>query len=664
MTIKQQIIKELEAYEFPNLKFLSSEEVLNIAPELLEEFLEEEKKDFEEKLKLDNSKISFSIFDEESKMNYFWSILNHFNNVASSDLLRKIIEDFEPKLVEFWNELSYSKRYFEMLEYCLENCDLDIEQTKIISDSIKWFKVRWINLSEEKQDELKQINKQLSELTTKFSNNVLDDEKQFEYFLETDEFLKELPESDLENAKNLAEKKWKKWYAFDASASSYLAIMKYCSSSKIRKYFSDIHSSFASGWKYDNRENVLKIINLKNRKSKLLGYKNYGELSLEFKMAESPKQVLGLLESLSEKAKKKALLEVEEVRGYFDLKQVNAWDMWYYSRILKKEKYNLDDKKLKQYFEFENTKKSLFDTVKKLYWIEMKQIDVEWKYEENIEVYEVYKAGKLISYFMWDYFYNENKRSWAWADELRDRFKWKRSIVINNMSFVKNKGGKTLLTLWEVTTMFHEFGHAIHSMLSKSTYWDLTWFWVEWDFVELPSQIMEKWASENDTIINVAKHFETWKSLPKELLESLEKLKYFWTWNFVLGQNTYSITDMMFYSWIEFENVEDLDKKYLQKVNELSIFKKSENYKQYASFSHIFSGGYSAGYYSYMWADIIVDEIWAKFKEKWVYNKQFASEFEEKILWAGSVKKASEMFEDLMWRWVEIDAFLKEKGLV
>ena len=392
MTTKQQIINELETHDFPNLKFLFSEEVLNMVPELLEEFLEEEKKDFDEKLKLDNSKISFSIFDEESKMSYFWSILNHFNNVASSDFLRKIIDEFEPKLVEFWNELSYSKRYFEMLVYCSLNCDLDIEQTKIISDSIKWFKVRWINLDKDKQEELKQINKQLSELTTKFSNNVLDDEKQFEYFLEDDEFLKELPESDLQNAKNLAEKKWKKWFAFDSSGSSYLTIMKYCVSSDIRKYFSDIHSSFASNWKYDNRENVLKIINLKNTKSKLLGYENYWELSLEFKMAESPKQVLELLESLSKKAKKKALLEVEEVRDYFDLKQVNAWDMWYYSRILKKEKYNLDDKKLKEYFEFENTKKALFDTVENLYWIVMKQIEVEWIYEENIELFQSDKA--------------------------------------------------------------------------------------------------------------------------------------------------------------------------------------------------------------------------------------------------------------------------------
>jgi peptidyl-dipeptidase Dcp len=337
--------------------------------------------------------------------------------------------------------------------------------------------------------------------------------------------------------------------------------------------------------------------------------------------------------------------------------------MWYYARILKEKKYKLDDKKLKKYFEFNNTQKALFETVQKLYWIEMKKIDFEWKYDKNVEFYGVYKDWKFISYFMWDYFFNPDKRSWAWADELRSRFWNKKSIVINNMSFIKPKSGATLLTLWEVTTMFHEFGHWIHSMLSKSKYSDLSGFWVERDFVELPSQILEKWASDDLTIQNVAKHYKTWEKLSSDLFEALKRLNHFWTWGFVLWQNTYSVTDMMFYSWEKFENIEDLDKKYLEKINSLSIFKKEENYKQYCSFSHIFAGWYSAGYYSYMWADIIVDEIWAEFKKNWVFDKKTAKRFEEKILWAGSIKKASEMFEDFMWRWVSIEAFLREKGL-
>jgi Zn-dependent oligopeptidase len=661
--LKNKIILELENPEIPNLKFLFSQEVLKVSEELLLELLEEEKVDFENKLKIPNEYINFETFDEDSKMSYFWSLLNHLNSVKSNEKVRNIIENVEPKLIDFWNEISYSKRFFEMFQYCYKNSTLDEEQNKIIADTVKNYEIKWINLPKKDQEKLKIISSELSELTTKFSNNVLDSEKEFEYFIETDEFLKEFPESDLANAKNLASEKNKKWYAFDSSSSSYISIMKYCSSSEIRKYFADAHSSFASNWKYDNRENVLKIINLKDKKAKLLWYKNYAGLSLEFKMAESSKQVIDLLSDLWTKAKPKALDEIEEIKSFFNLEDINSWDMGYYSRILKEKKYKLDDKKLKQYFEFENTQKALFETVGNLYWIKMEKIDFEWKYDENVEIYKVYKNNKFISYFIWDYFYNPGKRSGAWADEVRDRFKNKKSIVINVMSLVKSKEWKTLMTLWEVTTLFHEFGHAIHSMLSKSSHSELSGFWVEWDFVELPSQILEKWAEDDLTISNVASHYETWEKLPLELLESLKRLKYFGTWNFVLWQSSYAVIDMMFYSGEQFSSVEDLDEKYLKKINDLSIFKKEDNYKMYASFSHIFAGWYSAWYYSYIWADILVDEIWTEFKKNWVYDKKTASKFEEKILWAGSIKKALDMFEDFMWRWVKIDAFLEEKGL-
>lgn len=664
MDIKQKIIAELQTKNFPNLKFLYSKEVLDIATEILEDFLLEEKKDFHNRLKLSDNNITFDIFNEESNLEYFWNLLNHLNEVNSSDIIRRIIEDFEPKLTEFSNEVSYSKRNYEMLEILFKSWDLDFHQEKIIEDDIKNYKIRWINLWEKDQNELKKINLELSELSTKFSNNVLDSEKEFEYFLDNDEFLKEFPESDLENAKNLAKKKWKLGFAFDSSTSNHISIMKYCSSSIIRKYFSDKHSLFASSGKYDNRKIVLKIIDLRNSKAKILWYKNYWELSLEFKMAKNSKEVIDLLTNISNKAKNKALKEIEEIKNFFQLESINSWDMAYYSRILKEKKYKLDDKELKQYFEFENTKNALFETVKKLYDIEMKPIKVEWIYDDDVEVYEVYKDGIFISYFMWDYFYNKNKRNWAWAEEIRCRHENKKSIVINNMGFVKSETWKTLLTLSEVETLFHEFGHAIHSMLSKSKYSDLSWFYVEMDFVELPSQILEKWWTDITSINNVASHYKSWKKLSKEMLDSLEKLKYFGMWNFVLWQNTYAICDMMFHSWEKFKDVADLDKKFLDKVNSLSIFKKDDNYKMYCSFGHIFSWGYSAGYYSYMWADIIVDEIWNIFKNNWIYDKKTALKFEQTILWAWSIKKASEMFKDFMWREIEIEPFLIEKWLI
>ena len=661
MELKEKVIIELERKDFPNLEFLYSEEVLNIAEDILLEFLDEDIVKFNNKLKIDNKDITFDLFEEESNLSFFWGLLNHLTNINSWDKVRSIIENIEPKLNDFYNDISYSKRYFEMFEYCFNNCELNLEQKKIIEDSIRAFKIKWINLEKDKQDELKIIIKKLSELSNKYSNNLLDSEKEFEYTLEDDLFLKELPKSDLTNALDKAKIKWKKWYLFDSSHSSYISILKYCNNSEIRKYFLESHNSFASEWKYDNREIVLHIIKLREKKAKILNYKNYAELSLEFKMAKNPEEVIDLLNDLAIKSKPKALKEVEEIKDFFWLEEINQWDMAYYSRLLKEKKYNLDDKKLKDFFEFENTKKALFETVEKLYWIEMKKIDIKEKYNNDIEIYEVYKWEKFISYFMWDYFYNENKRSWAWANELRERFEDKKSIVINNMSFIKSEN--ILLTLSEVETIFHEFWHAIHSMLSKSKYADLTWVQVEWDFVELPSQLLENWSNNTDTIINVAKHYQTWKKIPNDLVESLEKLKYFWTGNFVLWQSIIAITDMMFHSSFEVNNIEELNKKFLNIVNELAIFKKDDKYKMYCSFWHIFDGWYSAWYYSYLWADIIVDEVLVEFKKYWMYDKQIAWKFEKNILWAGSVKKAAEMFEDFMWRGIQIDAFMERKGL-
>ena len=662
--LKNRVIFELERSDFPNLEFLLSEEVLDEAKNILEDLLEEAKKEFNELLNTSNEDITFEAFSKKSKLSYFRKLLQYLNLVNSNKKIRSVINSFWSKITDFHNEKKYSKRYFDILKYLIEKGGLNEEQEKILNDAIRDFKIRWIELSKEKQEELKIINKRLSKLWTKFSNNVMDSKKEFEYFLETDEFLKELPETDLENARIRAEKKWKKWYLFDASMSSYISIIDYCSDSGIRKYFMDTFNSFASSWKLDNRKIVLEIINLKNKKAKILGYNNYAELSLEHKMADSPEQILDLIIQISEKARAKALDETNEIKDFFNLDKLELWDIFYYSRILREKKYNYDDKKLKEYFEFNNTKQAIFDTVEKLYWLKMVAIDVDGKHDENVEIYEVYKDGKLISYFLWDYFYNENKRSWAWASELRKKHNGKIPIVSNTMNFMRSESSDTLLTLWEVITMAHEFGHAIHSMLSKSEYSELTGFWVEWDFIELPSQLLEKWVSERDTIVNIGKHYKTWERIPEDLLENMEKLKHFGKWLQIINQCVYGIVDMMFFSGEYFESVEDLEKFFLENVNKFSIFQRDNNYKMYTSFSHIFSWPYSAGYYWYMWANIIVDEIWVKFKEKWIYDKEFAAEFLDKILWAGSIRSASEMFYDLMWRGVESKAFLKEKWLI
>ncbi len=665
MTVKQKILKELENTKIPDLKFMFSEEVLDIALDVLSELLEEEKKDFDETLKIKNEEITFETFEDFSRLDLFFSLLNHLQNVKSGEKIRNIIEEFEPKYIDLWNYMAYNKRYYDMLCYCRENCKIDSQQQRILDLSIKSYEVKWINLEEKKQEELKKISKRLSELSQKFWNNLLFSQKEFIYLLETDESIKDIPENDLKEAEDKAKQKWKKWFLFDSSPSSYMAIMKYCTDEAIRKYFYTSKSQFASSWKYDNREIILEILKLRDKKSKILGYKNYAELSLEFKMADTPDDIISLIDEVSLKAKDKANEEIMQLKKYFKLKDLYNWDLPYYSRIYKEKEFSFDEKELKKYFEFDRVLNWLFEIINRLYWLEMREIKVD-SYSLDLKFYEVYKDWKLISYFIWDYFYNPDKRSWAWCDNFRPKMdnneKWQiLPIIVNVCAFAKWENWKTLLNYIDVETMFHEFGHAIHEMLSISKYSDLSWFNVEWDFVELPSQLMENWANEEESLKIFAKHNKTGVDIPQSMLLIMKKLEKYWMGNFTLRQNEFASLDMHLHSKVIPDTIDELDYEIFWFVNNYSILEKDKDYKMYASFSHIFDWGYGAGYYSYMWAEIIEAQVWDIFKKKWIFNKEIADRFLNTILSAGTTKKASELFYDFAWVGISPNAFLERK---
>ena len=686
LTIKQKIIGELEKQWFPDLDFLFSNEVLDISLELLNELLEIDKQKFEELLKIENKDLSFDTFEDESNLDYFWSLLNHLQNIENTEKIRKIIEEFRPILQDFWNYVAYTKSYFHKLVYVEKNIVLDDDQKRILYLRIKAFKDRWIDLNSKQQDRLKELNKELSKLSDSFSNNIVDSEGEFEYLIENREVIKDLPEEILDATKKIAEKKWKKWYLFDADPTSYQAIMKYCSDSKIRADFAVANYSFASSWKYDNRENILNILKLKKEKSDILWYKNFSELSLNSKMADSPEQVFDLIETISEKANAKATKELKKLKTYFNLEKLNSEDISYYSRIYKEEKYDIDDKELKKYFCLDNTISYLHNFVNKFYWIELiplsqpfpprekgaKQNEVSslpWGETErgmqDIRIYEVYKDWKLISYYFLDLFYRKLKRPWAWADNLREKtYLWntKLPIVVNVCNFAKTDW-KITISPRDTETLFHEFGHAIHEMLSVSKYSELSWFWVEWDFVELPSQILENWVGDRNSLSLLAKHIDTWESLSDEMLDKLDKLKTYNSWIFVSRQNEFALLDMSIHCSPVSDNIEQLDKKVLEIVNKYSIFKRWDDYKMYCSFGHIFGWWYAAGYYSYMWAEIIEADVFARIKEMWMFDRSTWDKFIKTILWQGTRKKATELFFDFMWREVDNTAFMERKGL-
>lgn len=663
MTQKEKIIQELKNKKFPDLKFLFSNEVLDMASEILEQELENEKVKFDEFLKLENSSLTFDSFEDESILDYFWSLLNHFESVESSDKVRDIIENFRPKLQDFSNEVAYSKPYFEKLEYVNNKLSLNIEQKRIMDLRIKSYKDRWIDLPLEKQEEIKKINKKLWELSDKFTNNIVDDEKTFEYVITDFELIKDLPSDVLEVAKMAWEEKG--GYLFDSDPTSYSAIMKYCTSKEIRAYFEKASYTTASAWKFDNREIVLELLKLKDAKAKLLWYKNYAELSLKDKMADSPEQVFELLNSTSEKATIKAELDLKEVKDYFNLDHIETYDLAYYTRILKEEKYSLDEKVLKNYFEFEDVLSYLHRFIENFYSLEIKESSIE-SYNSDVRVYEIYKKGKLISYYFLDAFYRKWKRPWAWADNLREKEYFPDfgvPVILNVCNFQKANSWKTTLYLRDVETLFHEFWHALHELLSESKYSELSGFWVEWDFVELPSQLLENWVSDKDSLKKLSKHIETWENFSDEIMTKLEKIKTFMTGVFVARQNEFALLDMSLYSSEIPKSTEELDRKILEIVNKYSIFKRWEDYKMYCSFNHIFGWWYAAGYYSYMWAEIIEADVFSRIKEMWMFSSVTWEKLLKTIIWQWTRKKATELFFDFMWREVENKAFMERYGL-
>lgn len=659
MNINEKVLFELDKKEFPDLKFLFSNEVLDISLDILRDFLEEEKSLFLQFLNKENSEINFDSFEDDTNLDYFWSLLNHLENVESSEKTRNIIETFRPDLQDFSNEVSYSYSYFEKVLYVFENCSLNPEEKRIMEKRVKSFRDRWIDLPKEKQERIKVLNKKLWELSDKFTNNVVDDEKTFEYRIDDFEIIKNLPKEVLDISKKNIE--GKDCYFFDSDPTSYWAIMKYCSDESVRSDFEKTRNSFASSGSFDNRPIVLEILTLKDEKAKILWYKNYAELSLKDKMADSPEQIFSLLDWVSKKALEKQKKEIEEIKDYFSLKELKSSDLAYYSRIIKEEKYDLDEKELKKYFEFENVLDYLHRFIENFYSIKIKKVDIDW-YNPELRVYEIYKNDELISYYFLDPYFRKTKRWWAWADNLREKTRiWEKKlpIVLNVCNFQKSQNGKTTIYMRDAETLFHEFGHAIHEILSESKYSELSGFNVEWDFVELPSQLLENWVSNEESIKKLAKHVESWESIPESMIQKMRELKYFMTWSFVARQNEFSILDMTLYSSELPSSIEELDKKTLSIVNENSFFKRDENYKMYSSFNHIFGWWYAAGYYSYMWAEMLEVDVFSRIKEMWIFSPETWEKLLKTMIGQWSRKKAWDLFFDFMWRELDNKAFME-----
>ena len=661
--MKTKLLNELQKQGIPNFSLFQTSEALAILPELLLELLEQEKADFQALIQKTNESLTFEDFVLESQLAYLWKIINHLDAVETNQEIRAIIADFRPKYEDFVNEVAYSQSYYQKLLRASEHFEKNPDQQRWFDLTLKAFEQRGIALPAEEQAQLKNLNKQLSELGEKFQHNVVDEQSAFLLHFDDEADFQEMPEELLAKMNALAGEKW--GLAVNADPNLLVAVSKYCSNPEIRKQVAFQREQWASEGKFDNRPLALALLKLNQEKSKILGYANAGEMFLWATMAQDPDQVFDFIKPISAKAMQKAKSEVQTLQEYFQLSDLSSYDLAYYTRKYKEEQYALNDEELKQYFEFESVLKWLHSFVFKFFGVELRARaeSAFWSLGHESR-YEVYHQGELVAYYMLDAFYRKGKRPWAWADYLREKGNGQLPIVVNVCNFQKAESWPSLLYLRDVETLFHEFGHALHAMLAGSPYAELSGFNVEWDFVELPSQLMENWASNPEALKSLAKHYQTWLPMPEKLVQTLRDLKTFMMGNWVSRQNELALLDMTLYTSSIPNSVEELDQKILEIVNQYSIFPRGEEYKMYCAFLHIFGGGYEAKYYSYMRAELLEADVFQTIKKAWIFNPEIWSAYKEKILIPWTRKPASELFFDFMQRKPSDEALMKKYGLL
>jgi peptidyl-dipeptidase Dcp len=598
------------------------------------------------------------------------------NAAETNDKIQKIAQEISPWLSEFSNDIQLNVKLFLRVKSVFDTrstLQLTPEQSMLLDKQYKGFTRNGANLNDTDKRKLRKIDAKLSKLSLQFGENVLAETNAFEMHLTDENDLAGLPESVRESAREVAKSKEKKGWVFTLDHPSYVPFLTYAENRELRKKM-----AIAAGKKafqnneFNNEKIVLKIVNLRHQRANLLGYKTHAHFVLEERMAESPEKVIEFSNNLLEKAKPAAIKEFENLENYAKkidkIDQLQKWDGAYYSEKLKKELFDLDQELLKPYFKLENVIAGVFTIANRLYDLNFEETSDLDKYHEDVKTYRVTdNNGKFISIFYADFHPRKGKRNGAWmtsykAQQIKNKINERPqvSIVCNFTKPTETK--PSLLTFNEVTTLFHEFGHALHGMLADTTYGSLSGTSVSWDFVELPSQILENWCYEKEALELFAKHYKTGEVIPMKYIEKIKESASFHEGMQTLRQLSFGLLDMKWHgqnpskivSIKEFENEAFATTKLYPDVIENSMS---------TAFSHIFQGGYSAGYYSYKWAEVLDADAFEYFLEKGIFNKEVASKFKENILSKGGTEKPMSLYKRFRGKAPKPEALLKRAGL-
>ena len=613
------------------------------------------------------------------------SLFFNLNSAETCDEMQKIAQEVSPLLTEFSNDVALNEDLFKRIKAVYEqkeSLQLTTEQATLLDKKFKGFSRNGALLNEEDKLKLREIDTELAKRKLTYGENVLAETNNYQLHITHEADLSGLPDGAKEMAASLAKSKELEGWIFTLDFPSYLPFVTYADNRELRKEI-----AIAAGKKsfqdneFDNKENVKRIVELRHKRAKLLGYESHSHFVLEERMAQNPNNVQSFLNDLLEKAKPAAINEFAQLtafaKGTSDselakqldgIDQLEKWDGAYYSEKLKQKLYRLDDEVLKPYFQLENVLNGAFTIAEKLFGITFKEVfDID-TYHKDVQTFEVLDfEGNLVAVFYADFFPRKGKRNGAWMTSFKPQYikdgineRPHVSIVCNFTPPTETK--PSLLTFNEVTTLFHEFGHALHGMLANTTYPSLSGTSVYWDFVELPSQVMENWCYEPEALALFAKHFETGEIIPQEYVEKIKESASFLEGMATLRQLSFGILDMAYHA--KSQTIDDV--KYFEKqaMASTSLYPDVAENCMSTSFSHIFQGGYSSGYYSYKWAEVLDADAFAYFLEKGIFNQEVATKFKENILSKGGTELPMELYKKFRGQEPKVEALLIRAGLI
>ncbi|NPA67342.1 MAG: M3 family metallopeptidase [Chlorobi bacterium] len=610
-------------------------------------------------------------------------VQNIFDNLKSAntnDSMNRIAEKVAPLLSRHQDDIALNKKLFQRIKTVYDkrdSLDLNPEQQMLLKKIYENFVRGGADLPEDKKERFREINKKLSELTLKFGDNLLKENNAFELIIDNKDDLAGLPDAVINAAAETATSKGYdgKW-VFTLQKPSLIPFLTYSEKRPLReKIFKAYINRGDNNNENDNKEIIKQIVNLRLERAEMLGFKSHADYILDVNMAKNPENVFDLTYKIWKPGLKVAEQEAADIQKMIDKEggnfKLKPWDWWYYSEKIRKEKYDLDEELLRPYFKLENVREGMFLLAGKLYGLtftELKNVPV---YQKDVLVFEVKDSdGKHIGIYYADYFPRESKKGGAWMTSFTKQSHRKgkdvKPVVMNVLNFTKPSGDKpALLSFEEVETMFHEFGHALHGLLSECTYNTLSGTSVARDFVELPSQITENWASEPEMLKLYARHYETNEPMPDELIEKIRKSRHF-NQGFITTEYTAAaLLDMYWHTLTEKQDnldVNDFENNTAEKIGlipEIVFRYRSTN------FAHIFSGGYSAGYYAYQWAAVLDADAFQAFKETGdIFNKNIATKFRKYILSKGGTEDPMELYIKFRGKKPTPEALLKRKGFI